>query len=317
MSQTRHYKAEQRALRYSLWGVLLFVILGVVFALLTRSEAILFDAAFSFIALCVTVVTIQVAMLVERPCDDVFHFGYSAIEPAMNLLRSLIIVGACLMALVGAIDRITSGGSTTEYWLAVYYGIAATAGCLGTAWLMFRTNKNTSSELVKTEILTWFIDGLLSGIILLGFIAAVLLESNGYEHYARFADSILLIILVILTLPIPLRIVLESSRQLIDMAPRAEVVAQIHRLLRESTVYPSWSGMDVRVSKRGRSIYVLVYVVVEPEQELRDISILDGVREKCLSTLKGWHAWIEMDMVFVGNLKMIPGGRLSILSEAV
>ena len=83
------------ALRSMVWCF--FVVLALGFALVTGSDAILFDGIYSLIALCVALLTLKVARLAQRPDDDNFHFGYTAMEPTLNLFKALFIPGGlCL-----------------------------------------------------------------------------------------------------------------------------------------------------------------------------------------------------------------------------
>jgi len=105
---------ERRALRFALYGTLLFVALALGFALLTNSDAILFDGIYSLIAFSMSLLTLKVARLAERPDDDVFHFGYTSMEPTLNLFKSLLILLACVYAGVEATKRLLAGGNPAQ-----------------------------------------------------------------------------------------------------------------------------------------------------------------------------------------------------------
>ena len=68
--------AEVTALRLSLIGGVAMGVLGVGFALLTRSDAIMLDGFFSVIGFVMGLITLRVARLVKQPGDEQFHFGY-------------------------------------------------------------------------------------------------------------------------------------------------------------------------------------------------------------------------------------------------
>ena len=171
-----HRIGETRALKISLYSVLLFVFLGIGFAIASNSDAILFDGVYSLIAFCMTLLTLKVSSLADRPDDEQFHFGYTAMEPTLNLFKSLIVIVTCLFALVGAINRLLAGGNPAEYGLAVIYGVIATTGCFSVSWFMYRSSQGARSDLLGVEAKSWLVDGLLSGTVLLGFVIAWLIE---------------------------------------------------------------------------------------------------------------------------------------------
>lgn len=299
MTTHSHAHSEQRALKFSLYGVLLFVLLAIGFALLTKSDAILFDGIFSLIAFCTALVTLKVARLAARPDDDQFHFGYTAMEPTLNLFKSLIVIVTCVFALVGAVNRLLAGGNPAAYGLAVVYGVFATAGCFAVSWLMYRGSRDYRSDLVQVEAKTWFVDGLLSASVLLGFIAAWALEHSGMAHLAPLVDPILLIAIVLLALPVPGKIMLDSFKEVIAMAPPVHVVDEIEGRLLQALGDVACEHVELRVSKRGRVTYLLVHVVVADRFVVRDIAELDTIRKHCESELKSWNPQLLMDMLFV------------------
>src|SRR5262245_480844 len=92
---------EIRAFRISAAGFLMISVLGLVFAVLAHSQAILLDGVYALISVVMTLLAARVARLVEGPPTKSFHFGYAHFEPLLNLVRGLLIFAICAYA-VGA-----------------------------------------------------------------------------------------------------------------------------------------------------------------------------------------------------------------------
>lgn len=291
--------SEQRALRFSLYGVIGFVALALGFALLTNSDAILFDGIYSLIAFCMALLTLKVAKLAERPDDERFHFGYTAMEPTLNLFKALLILVACVYAAVEATRRLMAGGNPTEYGLAVVYGAASTLGCFAVAWLMSRAGRQSRSGLVAVESRTWLVDGLLSCAVFFGFVGAWWLEQSPWPQYAPLVDPLLLITIVVLALPVPLVILRDSLKEIVWMAPSEPMVDEIEQRLLDSLGTMDYDHVELRVTKRGRNTYVLIHIVVGDTFAINSIAELDGIRKHSERALKGWNPEIVMDMLFV------------------
>lgn len=292
-------QSEQRVLLYGLYAVIGFVALALVFAMLTNSEAILFDGIYSLIAFFVTLLTLKVAKLAERPDDERFHFGYTSIEPTLNLFKALLIIVACIYAGVAAVQRLIAGGNPAEYGLAVFYGGASMVGCFTVAWMMFQASKQSRSDLVAVEVKTWLMDGLLSSAVFVGFLGAWWLEHSAWPHYAPLVDPVLLITIVILALPVPLGILRDSFREVVGMAPPELLVDEIEQHLLESLGGVDYKHVELRVTKRGRSTYLLVYVVVGDRFTVSSIADLDAIRRRSELALKSWKPEIVIDILFV------------------
>jgi len=299
MVTTSHAQDEQRLLKLSLYAAGIFVLIALACALLTRSNSILFDGIYSLISFFMALVTLKVADLVERPNDDQFHFGYTAIEPTLNLFKSLIVIVTCIFAVFGAVNSLLSGGNSAEYGMAIFYGIFATVGCFVIAWIMKQRSQHLSSDLVGVDAKTWFIDGLLSASILLGFIGAWLLEHSPFHEYAPQVDPILLIILGLAILPIPGQIMIISFKEIINRAPPKVLVKEIEQRLAACLTEIDYDHLELRVSKRGRDLYLLVHIVVSEEFDLESIEQLDDIRQSSELTLREWNPAILMDILFI------------------
>ena len=299
MSREARAHNEQRALQTSLFGAVFFIVLAVGFALLTQSDAILFDGIISLIAFSTILLTLKVARLAERPDDDLFHFGYTSLEPTLNLFKSLITIVTCLFAAVAAFKRLMAGGNPAEYGLAVVYGAVATAGCFGFAAWMAHASRQHRSDLVRVDIKNWIVDGLISAAVLLGFTGAWALTQFDMAHYAPLVDPILLIVLVLAALPIPVKIMLDSLREVIAMAPPEPVVNEIEQRLMATLTEIQYDRVELRVNKRGRNTYLLVHVIVADDFAVNTIAELDLIRSHSTRALKAWNPEIVMDMLFV------------------
>jgi len=239
------------------------------------------------------------APLAGRPDDDRFHFGYTSMEPVLNLFKALFILVACTWAAIEAVKRLMLGGNPAEYGLATIYGAAATVGCLLVAWLMARAGRQTRSDLVAVESRTWLVDGLLSAAVFLGFLLAWWLDGSPWAHYAPVVDPLLLIAIVTVALPVPLAILRDSMREILWMAPPEPLVNDIEQQLLATLVDVSYDRVEVRITKRGRNTYLLVHVVVSEDFHIQSIVELDTIRQRSAGVLKAWRPEIVMDMLFV------------------
>jgi cation diffusion facilitator family transporter len=293
---------EKKALLISLYGVVFFIVLALVFAVFTNSGAILFDGIYSLIAFATVLVTLKVAKLAEKPDDELFHFGYTALEPTLNLFKSLIVIVACVYAGVAAIMRLLDGGTEAEYGWAVVYGVISSIGCFIVAGILKKMGRDTRSGLLAVEAKTWFVDGLFSFSVLLGFIGAWVINQTEYASLAPYVDPLLLAILVVVALPIPGRIMLDSFREVVLMAPKAEIVDEFEAKLNELLGHLPHQLIELRVSKRGRNTYILVHVVVSDEFKITSIKELDVIRHKTSAAMVAWNPDIVLDIMFVQDL---------------
>ncbi|WP_026375964.1 cation diffusion facilitator family transporter [Aestuariibacter salexigens] len=290
---------EKRLLSLSLLIASLFVLVAFSFAFATHSDAILFDAIYSLIAFLIALLTLKVANLVQRPDDDRFHFGYTAIEPTLNMFKSIIIIVMCLYAVTSSINTLLSGGSSAEYDVGLIYGVVATLGCFGISIYMKLKSKNIRSDLIAVDSRTWFIDGVLSASILCAFALAYGIQHTAFAHYAPYVDPVLLIVLGVAMLPIPGRILLDSLNEVINKAPPESVSRVIEKKLKKTLVDVPYEHVEVRISKRGRDVYLLVHIIVDDSFRFATVSDLDDIRIQCEAEMRAWDPAIIMDILFI------------------
>jgi cation diffusion facilitator family transporter len=292
---------EQKTLLYAAIGQLFFAALGIVFAFLTDSAAIMLDGFFSFIGFGISLLTIRVARLVQQPDDEWFHFGYARFEPLVNLSKGIVILGVCGISLASAIQALLHGGRELNLGPAVIYSILAVVGCFTVATLLSRAARKTGSPLIEVEVHTWRIDAIMSLGVLAAFVTAFFVDRTQWSHLVNYVDPALVIILVLAVISTPIRIVIDGLGELLGAAPRQSVQREVEEKFEELLVAYPVRKTVLRMERVGRTSYLLAHVVVEPNLELTGIEELDDLRRKIAAGIQELHpSWI-VDTVFVAD----------------
>ncbi len=294
-------RREQRALKLSVAAALFFALLGFGFALLTHSEAILLDGVFSLVGLGVSLLTLFVARLVELPGDDTFPFGYAHFEPMLNVVKSLIMVTICAFALIGAISSILQGGNTLTAGIAIIYALIATIGSVVMAIYMHRTSRQTASTLIAVDAKAWLLDTVISAAVLLTFVCMYLLRDSNWSHYLPYIDPGLVAALVVLTLPVPLKVLRDNIREVISMAPAKPLQDAIHLQVLASLKGQEYEDIRLRILKQGRLIIVFTEIVLGSDYVLETAATLDRIRARMAEHLQKYDSNIEIKAVFMGD----------------
>jgi cation diffusion facilitator family transporter len=294
---------EARALTLSAWMSLLMAGLGTTFGLLTQSDAIMLDGFFSLVGFAMALVTVRVARLVQQPPDEHFHFGYAQFEPFLNTIKGLLILGLAGFAFAGAVDSILHGGRDLKPGLATVYALVAMVGGLSVAAVQKKTARRTGSPLLEVDSKNWILDGMLSGVVALVFVAALFLSRSRWAHVVPYIDPALVIVLVIAIIGIPLRIVRDSLREVLAFAPAAEVQTEVRRRFDGAVEGIPLQTSHVRMMKVGRFFYILNQLVVSPEFRMGSVSELDRVRERIAKAMEGLEPPAVIDTVFTEDEK--------------
>lgn len=292
---------EQRALRMSIIGYAFMCVVGLAFAVLTHSDAILLDGVYSGISFVTAMLALRVARVVRSPGSDTFHFGYAHFEPMLNALRGLLILGICLFALVSAVEAVLGGGRTLVPGLAVIYGVTVASACLFLAWRQRRVAKQVGSPLLEVDARNWFVDGMITTAAALAFIGAAILTKAGHLRAADYVDPVLVIMLVLIVGRVPLITFWDSLREILQVAPRPGVRDEVRGRVESALAELDHRGLKVRMVKVGRYFYLLIHVVLDPRMALDRIEDLDGWRRRIAKALSDHEHHVILDVIFTSD----------------
>lgn len=299
-----HEKLEKRGLVLSIIGALFMAALGFGFAVLTSSDAVLLDGFFSLIGFAVGLVSLRVASLVRRPDDEIYHFGYAAYEPMLNLTKGLLMAFVTIFALVSAIQVVFHGGREVQAGWASIYALIAAAGCFAVAVSQRALSRRTGSPLLAVDSKNWLIDGLMSVAVGVAFLIAIFLADSPYDHLLPYADPAVVLILVVLSLPIPFTIIRDNWRQMLGRAP-GEAVQQKARAAVQKILGPSEEyDTKIRLDQLGRLTYLQLYVVLKGQVD-PNVSRMDGCRTAVHEALRGEFANLALDVIFTRDSRWI------------
>ena len=295
---------EKRALMISIFGAALMASLGVYFALVAKSDAIMLDGVFSAIGFVMASLTLKVAGLVKRPDDEHFHYGYSHFAPLLNALKALLLLVLCTFALISAVDALLHGGRSMAMGSAVLYGVLATLGCVAIALYMRKAKNLTGSALVAVDAESWVIDTVMSGAVLLAFVAGWAIQGTDLAVYLNYLDPGMVAVLCLLSLPIPLRILIENGREVLLFAPDASWQQAVEECFEKAVPEFPTEDYRIRLLKMGNSLNVLVHVKPGPDFELSNLEQLDEIRTRFNTALETMKVQTVADVVFVADMKL-------------
>ncbi len=135
----------------SVYGALLFALTGVVWGVAIESKMILFDGAYSFISVGLSLLSLSGAAYIQKQDEKRFPFGKEVIEPIIIIVKSIVILLLCLSAIVSAVYDLANGGSDVQPGYALGYAALSTIGCFVVVIFLSRQSGNKQSGFVEAE----------------------------------------------------------------------------------------------------------------------------------------------------------------------
>jgi predicted Co/Zn/Cd cation transporter (cation efflux family) len=209
----------------------------------------------------------------------------------------------CTLALISAVNALLNGGRSMAMGSAVIYGALATAGCLGIALYMRKAKNLSNSALVAVDAESWAIDTKLSGAVLVAFVAGWAIQDTGLAIYLDYLDPAMVAILCLLSLPIPLKILIENGREVLLFAPDPSWQQAVEACFEKAVPEFPTEDYRIRLLKMGNSLNVLVHVKPGPDFELSSLDQLDEIRTRFNTALETMEVTTVADVVFIADMK--------------
>jgi len=290
-------RSERSALTLSTLAALGIGGLALAVGVVTGSGAILLDGAFNLCFFAAALLTLRVARLLGRPDDARYPFGYVQFEPLVNLVKGLLIIGVGLVATIDAALALSRGGAGVPAGLAIGYAAFALVACGAVLLTLRRAARRLASPLVQADVENWAVNAAISLGMLAAFALAMLLDRAGHAGAARLVDPILVILVVLLTLAVPVRMSARALLGLLQRAPGPDIAAEVEEVVRAATAAVSPERVFVRALLPGRTLYVLVHVLLDARAAGLTLAEADALRADILAGIVARRPAV-VDVVF-------------------
>ena len=293
---TRKKPEERSLLLFSVWMGVLFAVLGVFWGLAIQSGVILFDGIYSGFSIILSILSIIALHLVNQPDDHSFQFGRMAFEPLVVALKSIVIVGVCSYGVVTSSIQILHGGSeSTNSLLGMLYALISIAACLF-SWLYLRLHGKDMPDLVQAESEQWLIDTVISGIVLLSFVASYFLSQTQLHQVVPYIDPGVVVLASLYFVRLPLSRFVSSMRELLMMAPASDVQEQLRARIDAIAGAHRFVAAVVRSSKVGRELAVDITFLAAADSGSVEFDELDRIRAEVHQSLSelGYGLWMNI-----------------------
>jgi len=252
--------ATRRALRISVAGGVVVVVLAVGIGLWTGSQVILFDGVQAFIGIGLAWVALRAAQVVQQGPTDRFPFGREALSPLVVGVEAIALLATCAYAGLEAVNTILAGGG--ELPAGPQIGYAAVTSVLA-LWVWRLLRRVPDAEMVAAEAIAWFAGAVLSVAMLVAFGGALALEAAELDHIAVYVDPALLLLACVAFVIPPIGMLRSAFHELLEGVPPGPLHDQVHALVLATAQRFALDGPTVRMSKLGPKLYLEVEFLVD------------------------------------------------------
>lgn len=272
-----------------------FGIVALVWGFANGSQVVLLDGIYVLLGLALSALSLYASAVVSGGPTRAFPFGREPLIPLVVGIQGAALIGTFVYAAVEAVRVIAAGGGEVSAASLAVYGLVSTVVTVVT-WAVLR-KAGKDSDLVRAEAASWLAGAVGSVAIIVGSAAALLLERAGVVGAARYADSVLVIATSILLLPLPVRMLRQSVRELLGAAPEPALGARVRDAVERIRTREHLPEPVLRVRKVARVLHVEVgFIVPAGTRSVEDEDRVRRAVHDALDDLDDVDTWIVVEI---------------------
>lgn len=247
-------KALQKVNIISLIGNTLLAVMKIITGLITLSSAVMADGVHSLSDIGTTVIAMFAIGFSKEESDKHHPYGHERIEFVISLIIAFVLIGTAIVFLINSIKGLFDPIPVIKNLnISIIIMIISVLIKEGLYQISMRVGKKYESEAIKAAAVDNRTDALSSIAVLTGLIFAA------FKIY--FMEEVASIIVAGIILYEAIKIIIDSSKQLIDSSVGEEVENKIKERTMKMTEVLAIESLKTR--KFGNRLYVDIDIIVD------------------------------------------------------
>lgn len=295
-------KREKSAMSVSLYGNLVFVVIELMMALVTDSQAVLLDAVYDGVEFCMLLPSIFLIPLLYKPSNEEHPFGYMQIETIFVVVKGITMTAVTFGLIFNNINLMLHGGHIVSFHTVAGFELfACILGIIVTVYLYYK-NKQMESPLINMEMQGWRIDSFISLGMTVAFLLPMLIPFDWFQHIVPYLDQLITIVLSLVMIPTPIRTVITGIRDLMLIPPEEETIDDIKETIEPIIGVYGHKNLYYDIVRTGRKLWISVYISFE--KDIVSLSKFKQLQDQCIKALASKYSdfYFELlpDIEFTG-----------------
>lgn len=267
----------------SLYGNLFFVIVELVVAIISSSQAVLLDAVYDGVEFVMLLPSVFLIPLLYKPSNEKYPFGFMQVETLFIILKGITMTAVTIGLIANNINILLHGGRIIAFDTIAWFELFACVLGIIVALYLKRKNKNLNSPLITTEMQGWIIDSVISLGMAAAFLLPIIVPWIWFQSLVPYLDSLFTIILSMIMLPTPIKTVITGFRDLLLICPEEKTVQEIKDLIEPELKECPYSEISYEIVRTGRKLWISAYIMLKKDElSVRKLKMLQS---RCIAAL--------------------------------
>lgn len=291
----KKYKMENKILKLSLTGTIIFTVVEVIAAVLLGSKTVIADGIFDLFDLMLLLPMFILVPFLYKPVSENKPYGFSQIESLLVLLKYTVLLVVVINMIVSNIKILLNGGHTVDAFSVLMYESTLCFFCILMLLFLRHLSRSYSSLMIQSELYLWKVDVVSTLGISVAFLFQLLLANTELKFIIPYIDSSVAIVVSLFLLKEPVVQIFKTLRELVLFSPEKEIMDEIRIVVKEDIKTYNYSLDFLDVTQTGRKTWIEVYV--KSKSDIIKVKDFKNIQEHITKDLENKFDQISVEII--------------------
>lgn len=291
----KKYKMENKILKLSLTGTIIFTVVEVIAAVLLGSKTVIADGIFDLFDLMLLLPMFILVPFLYKPVSENKPYGFSQIESLLVLLKYTVLLVVVINMIVSNIKILLNGGHTVDAFSVLMYESTLCFFCILMLLFLRHLSRSYSSLMIQSELYLWKVDVVSPLGISVAFLFQLLLANTKLKFIIPYIDSSVAIVVSLFLLKEPVVQIFKTLRELVLFSPEKKIMDEIRIVVKEDIKTYDYSLDFLDVTQTGRKTWIEVYV--KSKSDIIKVKDFKNIQEHITKDLENKFDQISVEII--------------------
>ena len=291
----KKYKMENKILKLSLTGTIIFTVVEVIAAVLLGSKTVIADGIFDLFDLMLLLPMFILVPFLYKPVSENKPYGFSQIESLLVLLKYTVLLVVVINMIVSNVKILLNGGHTVDAFSVLMYESTLCFFCILMLLFLRHLSRSYSSLMIQSELYLWKVDVVSTLGISVAFLFQLLLANTELKFIIPYIDSSVAIVVSLFLLKEPVVQIFKTLRELVLFSPEKEIMDEIRIVVKEDIKTYDYSLDFLDVTQTGRKTWIEVYV--KSKSDIIKVKEFKNIQEHITKDLENKFDQISVEII--------------------
>ena len=291
----KKYKMENKILKLSLTGTIIFTVVEVIAAVLLGSKTVIADGIFDLFDLMLLLPMFILVPFLYKPVSENKPYGFSQIESLLVLLKYTVLLVVVINMIVSNIKILLNGGHTVDAFSVLMYESTLCFFCILMLLFLRHLSRSYSSLMIQSELYLWKVDVVSTLGISVAFLFQLLLANTKLKFIIPYIDSSVAIVVSLFLLKEPVVQIFKTLRALVLFSPEKKIMDEIRIVVKEDIKTYDYSLDFLDVTQTGRKTWIEVYV--KSKSDIIKVKDFKNIQEHITKDLENKFDQISVEII--------------------